>query len=295
MRQEQDANFDGVIDKRSTTAKGGAQVQEADSNGDGKIDTWLTLDASGAVVQKQEDKDGDGKPDVTVQLKDGKPTRLEQTAGACKVLIQEFDAAGNVVSEEKDTNGDCKIDTWTYLANGAVVRQGQDTKGAGKPDVLTVFGPDGKPSEQELISDPKHKRPDKRLFLDPAGQVTAQCVDTDGNGSLDARAVVSNGVVSEVLIDTKGKGRVDQREVYKDGQRVALEADTNGDHKIDVIQTFEGGQLARQDEDTNFDGVIDRSFAGGKSVPVPADPKIALEPFATLDCGRFSDFWTTSR
>ena len=200
-----------------------------------------------------------------------------------------------MTSEQKDSNGDCKIDTWTYLANGAVVRQGQDTKGLGKPDVLTVFGPDGKPSEQELISDPKRKRPDKRLWLDASGQVTAQCLDTDGNGTLDARAIVSNGAVSEVLLDTKGKGKVDQREVYKGGQRVALEADTNGDHKVDVIQTFEGGQLARQDEDTNFDGTIDRSFAGGKAAPPPANPKISSEPFAGLDCGRFSDFWTTSR
>ena len=162
-----------------------------------------------------------------------------------------------------------------------MVRQGQDTKGLGKPDVLTVFGPDGKPSEQELISDPKRKRPDKKLLLDASGQVTAQCLDTDGNGTLDARAIVANGAVTEVLLDTKGKGKVDQREVYKGGQRVRLEADTNGDHKADVIQTFDGqNQLARQDEDTNFDGTIDRSFAGGKAAPPPANPKISSEPFA---------------
>ncbi len=47
-----------------------------------------------------------------------------------------------------------------------------------------------------------------------------------------------------------------------------------------MIQTFEGGQLARQDEDTNFDGTIDRSFAGGKAAPPPANPKISSEPFA---------------
>ena len=101
--------------------------------------------------------------------------------------------------------------------------------------------------------------------------------------------------MSQVLIDTKGKGWADQREIYKDGQRVALEADTNHDHKVDVIQTFENGQLVRQDEDTNFDGVIDRSFAGGKPAPVPANPKIESAPFTQLDCGRFSDFWNASR
>ena len=34
---------------------------------------------------------------------------------------------------------------------------------------------------------------------------------------------------------------------------------------------------------------------GGKPAPVPADAKITAEPLAALDCGRFSDFWTTSR
>jgi len=295
VRQEEDTNFDGVVDRRSATGTGGGQVQEADTNGDGKIDTWLTLDSAGNVVQKQEDKDGDGKPDVTIKIKDGKPVHLEETKNGCVALIQDFDAVGNVVAEQKDTNGDCKIDTWTYLENGVVVRQGQDTQGRGKPDVLTVFGADGKPQQQELISDAKHKRPDKRLFLDANGQVTGQCVDTRGNGTFDARAIVENGAVTQVLIDTKGKGWADQREIYKDGQRVGLEADTNHDHKVDVIQTFENGQLVRQDEDTNFDGVIDRSFAGGKPAPVPADPKIQSPPFTQLDCGRISDFWNASR
>ncbi|MGH2901678.1 MAG: hypothetical protein ACRDMZ_23590, partial [Solirubrobacteraceae bacterium] len=137
-----------------------------------------------------------------------------------------------------------------------------------------------------------HRRPDKKLTLDASGQVTQQCIDTDGNGTLDARAVVEGGVVTEVWIDTKGKGVADQRELYKGGQRVGLEADTNGDRKVDVVQTFEGGQLARQDEDTNFDGVVDQRFEGGKPVPVPPGTKAGSAPLGPLDCGRFSEFWT---
>ena len=45
MRQEEDANFDGAIDKRTQAGGKGAQTQEADSNGDGRIDTWITTDA----------------------------------------------------------------------------------------------------------------------------------------------------------------------------------------------------------------------------------------------------------
>jgi hypothetical protein len=223
--------------------------------------------------------------------------KLEQdTAGkGCIDLVQRYDAAGAVVQENKDSNGDCKIDTWTYLKDGAIVRQGQDTKGVGRPDVLTVFGADGRPVAQELVSDPKRRRPDKKLSLDASGQVTAQCVDTDGNGTLDARAVVSGGAVSEVWIDTKGKGVADQRELYQGGQRVALEADTNGDRKADVVQTFSGGAVGRQDEDTNFDGVVDQRFEGGKAVAVPAGTKLGTAPLGPLECGRFSDFWTSAR
>jgi hypothetical protein len=220
--------------------------------------------------------------------------KLEQSAagGACTELTQSYDSAGNVTAESKDTNGDCKIDTWTYLESGVVVRQGQDTKAAGRPDVLTIFGADGKPIAQELVSDPKRKRPDKKLTLDANGQVTSQCVDTNGNGTLDARAIVAGGVVTEVWIDTKGKGIADQRELYEGGQRAALEADTNGDKRVDVVQVFAGGQLARQDEDTNYDGVVDQRFEGGKPVAVPAGTKIGTAPLGPLDCGRFSDFWT---
>ena len=155
------------------------------------------------------------------------------------------------------------------------MRQGQDTKGAGRPDVLTIFGADGKPIAQELISDPKRKRPDKKLTLDANGQVT-RSASTPTATARSTRARSSRAAWSrEVWIDTKGKGIADQREIYKGGQRAALEADTNADRKVDVVQVFEGGQLARQDEDTNFDGVVDQRFEGGKPVAVPPGTKIA--------------------
>jgi hypothetical protein len=48
----------------------------------------------------------------------------------------------------------------------------------------------------------------------------------DGSGTLDARAVVSGGVVTEVWIDTKGKGiAISARSTRR--QRVRR-ADTNG-------------------------------------------------------------------
>ena len=99
--------------------------------------------------------------------------------------------------------------------------------------------------------------------------------------------------MTKVLIDGTGKG-ADQIELYANGQRSALLADTNGDRKIDVIQTFDaGGELARQDEDSDFDGVLDRSFAGGQPVDLPAQKAVPADKLGPLDCGRFSDFWKT--
>jgi hypothetical protein len=180
------------------------------------------------------------------------------------------------------------MDSWVAQRNGKVVHQAQDSQGKGRPDVLILYDSEGRAIAQEVVSDGK-RRPDKRIFLDAAGAVTGQCLDTDANGSLDARATVSGGAVTEVLLETRGK--VDRREIYSGGQRVRLEADTNGDRKVDVIQTFSGQNLARQDEDSNYDGKIDQSFEAGKPVAVPANPNIANATLPALDCGRFNDFW----
>jgi hypothetical protein len=156
--------------------------------------------------------------------------------------------------------------------------------------VVNLFDASGHAVVQEVASE-RTGRPEKRLFLAPDGSVTAQCVDTDGNGTLDARATVQNGVVTEVLIDTHGKGVANQREIWRDGQRVELQADTNGDHKVDVVQRFENGVVVQQDEDTNFDGILDRRFVGKKPAPIPPGTPVPGPPLGPLDCGRFSDAW----
>jgi hypothetical protein len=192
-------------------------------------------------------------------------------------------------TQETDSNGDGRVDTWSgFDSAGKPVREARDTNGDGKPDVLTRFDENGRGVEQDVVEG-NATRPNKKLFLAPDGSVTAQCLDTNGDGKFDARATVESGTVSEVILDTDANGVPDQREIYQGGERVRLEADTNKDKRPDVVQTFSAGNVVRQDEDTNFDGKIDRSFQGTKSVPV-TDPK-APSPLPALNCGPLDPFW----
>jgi len=77
-RQEEDSDFDGRMDRKSVAGEKGTRVQEADSDGNGTTDLWITTDAAGVVLRRDEDRSGDGKPDLSVWYEAGKPVRLEQ-------------------------------------------------------------------------------------------------------------------------------------------------------------------------------------------------------------------------
>ena len=96
--------------------------------------------------------------------------------------------------------------------------------------MLTRYNEAGVAVVQEL-AEGRHARPNKKLFLDADGSVSAQCLDTNGNGRFDARATIEAGLVVRVLLDQDGDGNADQRELYEGGIRVGLEADTNGDRR----------------------------------------------------------------
>ena len=292
VRQEEDSDFDGTIDKKSAAGAGGTQIQQADTNGDGAIDTWITTNAAGEVIKKDEDRSGDGKADLVAWFEGGQLSRLEQDTGrGCVDLKQWFDGNGKVRAEYKDANGDCKIDAWSYFKNEVLVRQGVDNSGDGRPNVLNHLNGSGQLTIQEVASGDNGRNPDKKLFLDAAGQVTAQCLLDANKKKLNTRALVSGGVVGEVLIDTNGNGFADTRQVLSGGQLARLDADTNGDRKPDVIQTYQGGAVAFQDEDTDFDGTVDQRFQGQSPVAVPAGTPVAGGNFGKLGCGSFHRFW----
>jgi antitoxin component YwqK of YwqJK toxin-antitoxin module len=292
VRQEEDNDYDGVVDVRSRAGDAGTRIQEADTNSDGKIDTWITSTTQGEVIKKETDQNADGKPDLIVFLKKDKVDRLEQDSdgGGCIDLKQWFDGAEKVRVEYRDNSGNCKIDVWSYFENGVLVRQGQDTQSLGYPETLTHFDSNGTPTIQEAVNG-KNRSPDKKLFLNSKGEVTAQCVlDSEGK-KLNTRMNVSNGVMIEMLTDTTGNGFADQREVYENGGVVRLDVDTNDDRMPDIAQSTGPDGVSRQDEDTDFDGVVDQRFDGDAAVEVPAGTQVAGAKLGKLDCGSFHSFW----
>jgi hypothetical protein len=204
-------------------------------------------------------------------------------------LVQRYDAAGTVSEERSDTDGDCRIDTWKLAESGRVVRLAQDTKKAGRPTVLTHFDGNSVATLQELVGDGR-RRPDQKLWLAADGNVAAQCLDTDGNGTLDRRTELAGGVARSALLDTNGDGKADQRVRYDGGQAVRLEADTNGDGKADVVQHLRGEAVARQCEDGDYDGRIDRCFEGTAPVAVSGETDVSAA-LGRLECGGFDRFW----
>ena len=133
--------------------------------------------------------------------------------------------------------------------------------------------------------------PEKKLFLAADGSVTGQCFLNEDKSTLNTRAVVQGGVVTEVLIDTTGNGVADTREVYSGEAITRVDVDTNGDRKPDIVQSSGPGGVARQDEDSDFDGVIDNRFDGDQLVDIPAGTKIQGAAFGPLGCASFHRFW----
>ena len=234
----------------------------------------------------------DGKPDRIVHFKGGKVERLEQDSdgGGCIDLKQWFDSAEKVRAEYRDSSGDCKIDVWSYFERGVLVLRGQDTRGLGSPENFNHFDSNGALTIQESVSG-KNRSPDKKLFLNANGEVTAQCLlDSEGK-KLNTRVVVTDGAMTEVLTDTTGNGVSDQREVHANGALVRLDVDTNGDRLPDIAQSTGPDGVSRQDEDTDFDGIVDQRFDGDAAVDVPAGTRIAGGKFDKLDCGSFHRRW----
>jgi hypothetical protein len=166
------------------------------------------------VIKKEEDRSADGVADLVAWFSNGQIERLEQdTAGkGCPDLRQWFNGDGAVRAEYRDTTGNCKTDVWSYFEKTTLVRQGLDSQGSGRPDVFNHLGEDGAVRIQEVASGDNGRNPDKKLFLDPAGQVTSQCLLDEKKAKLNTRAVVSGGIVTEILIDTTGDRWADTRQ-----------------------------------------------------------------------------------
>ena len=61
--------------------------QEQDTNGDGKMDRWTYYNAQGQIERVEQDMNFDGKPDVTVYYESARPSRQEVARGTTVKLI----------------------------------------------------------------------------------------------------------------------------------------------------------------------------------------------------------------
>ena len=130
-----------------------------------------------------------------------------------------------------------------------------------------------------------------KLFFDADGAVKTQCLDSDGNGTLDVRYRLSGGAVIEGLVDSNGDGKGD----VQPGLRRRQGRAPRGRHEQGrppgrgaVPERL--SNVVRQCQDDNYDGSVDTCFEGEKVVPVSGVKELS-EPLGALGCGGFDAFW----
>ena len=292
-RQFEDRNRDGQADLSSFFSRDGNALEriEEDADFDGRAETVRHY-AGGTLSRTETDADGDGVVELTAYFEDDVAARIEIRSAErdCVETRQWLSSEGEVTAEEKDTDADCRYDTWNYYTAGRLKRQGRDTEGRGRAHLLYEFNADGSVRSQELVSETKAKRPDKKAFYTKAGDVHRQCTDRDGDGDFDIDLRFEGGQATFALIDSANSGRADRREIYQAGALARVEADTNADGRPDIVQVYDGASVAVQQEDTDHDGVFDVRFEDGAAVETEA-PEPAPAPIPPLECGRFSSFW----
>jgi hypothetical protein len=144
-------------------------------------------DPWGRLQRIEYDSNGDGKPD--------------------HVAHHDGEKLPHLLEVDEDFDG--RSDRWEdYDVRGVLSRVGLSRRGAGRPDLWIVPGPDG---------------------LTPAGKD----YDDDGDGRVDRRELLSSGVVSRVEVDADRDGRMDRWRSVSGGRVQAEDVDTDGDGKPD--------------------------------------------------------------
>ena len=149
VRQEEDTNYDGVIDTWTIYEWGAFVTRVRDSNDDGNPDVWERY-RDERMTARELDRDDDGVRDAFYRYEGGTLAREEHDASNDgKIDLRIVYDEKRRVSAEEDQDRDGNMDTWmTYtVVEGAelVVRIERDTKGRGFPDTFETFeAKDGK-------------------------------------------------------------------------------------------------------------------------------------------------------
>lgn len=143
LRQEEDRNFDGVIDSWWQFESGVLRSRTLDGNDDGNPDAFETY-AEGRMVARELDRDDDGVRDVFYRYRGDSLVEERHDSnndGVIDIVIV-YEERLRVRTEE-DVDRDGRMDVWTrYVNEGGherVARIERDSRGNGLADTFEVF------------------------------------------------------------------------------------------------------------------------------------------------------------
>ncbi len=143
IRQEEDRNFDGVIDSWSQFEAGDLRSRTLDGNDDGNPDAFETY-ANQTLVNRELDRDDDGVRDVFYRYRGDSlvEERHDTDNDGVNDIVIVYEARLRVRTEE-DLDRDDRMDLWTHYVNDRgherVARIERDSRGRGTPDTFEIF------------------------------------------------------------------------------------------------------------------------------------------------------------
>jgi hypothetical protein len=231
----------------------------------------------------RQDRNNDGRPDVTTWMAAGAPRRQVQDTNfdGRDDLFYTFDEAGLLAKAEVDTRHDGKIslirtyvgerpikdrldsnndghlDTVVDYEDGRMVHQSRDQNQDGRPDILFWFDRDEHRRKVESDSD-FDGRFDTRYFY-TQGDLREMERDSDGNGIVEMRIFYKERKKQKLISDKNQDGRFETTQWYAVSgwdQVVEIDRDQNG--FAEVRTYYLKNRPARREQDRNADGLLER-------------------------------------
>jgi antitoxin component YwqK of YwqJK toxin-antitoxin module len=281
--QEKDSNFDEKKDVFiHFDADGHAESIEEDTRHTGRIDRIRTFHG-GLPVKVTYDADGDGLKETITLFKDGKVCRQTEDRnqdGKPNVTIY-FNAKEEKERVESDVDLNGRIDTWEYYKDGQLARVERDDDGKGKISSKIFYRNEKK---YRLIRDKDNDgRFEITQWFDRSPWTMVMEIDADGDKNPEGRYCYKKNVLRLKEIDEDSDGSPDLREHYSaEGklvksqekheavdylnitwfyneaeEAIRAEEDHSGDGHVDTWYHYHNGSLTTVGEDTNADGKPD--------------------------------------
>ena len=122
--QEEDSNFDGLVDSWVEFRGGEVVRRRQDANGDGQPDSW-TLYRGAQLARVEEDRNGDGFRDRVGYYQEGRLRREveDQNGDGRPDRVTLYDDAERTRERTEDLDGDGLVDARSFYENGKLVRR----------------------------------------------------------------------------------------------------------------------------------------------------------------------------